>query len=113
MSTYIVTRTFVARELFDLAHVNFVTGIFQLFTGLGAYLGPYLASYVYKVLDKNLAWALNTTGGLYGLGMIFSGLCWILQRKVTRENKRKNTSYTVADTVGGLRKISGMIIDHI
>ena len=111
MSTYIVTRTFVALELFDVAHVNFVTGIFQIFTGLGAYLGPNLASYVYKVPGKNLPWALNTTGGLYGLGMIFSGLCWILHRKV--ENKRKNTSSTVAHTVGKLRKISGMIIDHI
>lgn len=80
MATYICTLTLAALELFSVTEVNLISGILQLFTGLGAFSAPPLVSYVYEMLGRSMMSAMATTGGIYALGMVLSGLCWILHK---------------------------------
>ena len=82
MAAYVCTLSLAALELFDIKEVNFVTGILQFFTGLGAFSAPPLVSYIYEMLGKNMISAMATIGGIYALGTVLSCLCWILHKKI-------------------------------
>ena len=72
MAAYMCLMPTSAYELFGIENLNFVTGMFFFFFGIGNYLGPYLLGQLFELLHHDYQLTMLAAGATYAFAMILA-----------------------------------------
>ena len=80
MAAYICVVPLAATEMYGIRNLNFATGMFYFFFGIGDYLGPPLLGFLFDLFRQNYTETLTLVGIVYGAASTLGVIAFIFDK---------------------------------